>query len=198
MVSEALADRACIAGNLTLAAACLLALNLAFGMGLWKAMREHRRQVALQLAMDRCTGQDAQALRDTLRSVESWNTRIRGLRAALVGSTIAPQAKPPLLAALTASVVAQDLRLRAWTARQALALVPAGCGIAGFLRAPLPRLDYRRPPPDAVGLQALVWLEQPRAFELGGRTLYRRTDAQVERSATSWQARWGRFRPSLD
>lgn len=183
-------------GNLTLAMACILAVHLACGMGLWKAIREHRAQVGLQLKMDRCLGQEAQSLRDTLNQVEAWNGRIRALRLSIAAATVRPELRPPLTAALWASVRAQDVILTAWSARRAQALVPESCGISGWFRMPPPVLDYRRPPPDPMGPQALYWPDQPTEFQMEGHTLHRRSDARVSRNAQKWEAHWGRRRTS--
>ncbi|MFZ9594917.1 MAG: hypothetical protein ACO3A2_02445 [Bdellovibrionia bacterium] len=186
------------------------------GLGTLGFLRHWRFLVETQFRMDRCVGQAAQSLRDSLNTLESANREIGWIRKALVLAQANPELIPPLQVALQAEVVRQEVILGAWSLRKLRWSLPLSCGSILDRAWPLPDLNFHRPPADLIGLQALKWSgAMPQAFELKMTHSPRRAQATVEKGGGArdlgqkteggpiivnsqatglWQAHWGSAR----
>jgi hypothetical protein len=151
--------------------AALMAISLA-GMGTWGVMRHWRHVIELQLRLDRCVGEAALDLRQTLGRIEKENLAMEAARAAVaIGTVLAPEAAAALREALEAAVAAQEAEIGRWQIRRGLWIARRGCGEESWLwtRAPaLPKMPWHRPPPDVLGPKPLDWTggQEPLRIEL--------------------------------
>jgi hypothetical protein len=142
-------------GSLSLPLLLVFLAAVSAGFGFLGLLRHWRGLVTRQLELDRCVGLAAQALRSELNGLGRLNSLIIANRAALAAATLAPEARPPLQAALKAETLAQEVLRRSWSARR-LEWQLRGC--AGSHRVPpLPELPLERPPPDPLGERPLEW-----------------------------------------
>ncbi len=132
------------------------------GFGIWGVQRQWKKNVELQLALDRCVESEALALRSQLRSLASANVRIRAIRQALAASSIVPKAAAALRVALTAQVAMQEANRATLALRQAWARAPKRCGGAVYAWIDAPMLV--RDPPDLLGPRPLRWLSPQKAI----------------------------------
>jgi len=154
-------------GSLQLPLVLALVAITAGAMGSCKLLQRWRSLVELQLRLDRCVGQAALELKDTLEKIASTNQKIRTLRASILASGGVPGAIPPLQAALISAARYQDIKRVSWKAQNVLWLSRQKCGNALDIPIPLPALQWTRDPPDAIGPQPLRWNGlRPEVFHL--------------------------------
>lgn len=179
-----------------------LALIVASGTLFWGMFRHWRRLVETQLRIDRCTGEVAQSLESTLETIDSGNRRLEALRASMAASPLLPGSQAPISAAMLAEATRQDMALLRWKALSVAWITRARCGSAADQPAPLPRLEWLRPPPDPLGPRPLVWSSgiQPDQFILRLSHPPRLSGARVWKEkglSEEWNAKWvfpkGRF-----
>lgn len=144
-------------GSLQLPLALALIAITAGAMGSCRLLHRWRALVELQLRLDRCVGQAALELKDTLEKITSTNQKIRVLRASILASGGVPGAIPPLQAALISAAQYQDTKRTSWEMQRVLWLSRQKCGNPLDIPIPLPALQWTRDPPDAVGPQPLRW-----------------------------------------
>src|SRR4051812_19040280 len=98
-------------GQVMLPMALALAVLALASFGVWGVLRHWRHLVETQLRLDRCVGETALRLRDTVRRVESSNREMRILRESIAAAllTLNTEAIPPLRLALEAELSRQEL-----------------------------------------------------------------------------------------
>lgn len=180
----------------------LVAISL-MGFGTWGVMRRWRHLTETQLRLDRCVGDVALELKGTLNRIERANGRMRKARALNIPlSLLNPPAAEALKKLLMLQSALQDLEQFRWQARRARWLVQKGCGDAGKLMAPLPAMDWKRPPDDPLGPMPLQWIGANRRLQILLFESSRSAVAAIEAESInmtgeligeySWKAAWTR------
>jgi hypothetical protein len=171
------------------------------GFGIWGSQRQWKKDVELQLGLDRCVGEAALELAGLMNSLAHSNRRIEVNRAAIEAAKGFPPVVVPLEAALLVQFGIQEAQRFRWKAKTLQWRVPGFCARSQY--AKLPDLPLTRDLPDAIGPQALRWDRIPGAqLELqilAGRTP-RHSAAKVEGKTgdayfTGWKANWMRPNP---
>ncbi len=144
-----------------------LALVMEAIIGLSTLVEGWHQQVKRQLQVNGCVGQVSQKLATTLNQIQFTNQRMWELRFAVIAMQAWPPGIPPLQALLKVVALIQDGILISWKVRQGQWWAQQGCGfsqvttkrklkqLASF--RPLVSLEFRRDPPDFLGMQPLVW-----------------------------------------
>lgn len=181
----------------------LLGGTFSLGVGLWSVLRRERMAQRLQLQALSCVGLQALLFKDLQNAIETQNEEIQVLRASIAASIAAPEVLPPLRAALSSLVLAQDLSLAAHQAREFVWQLEPPCRDLGILplvaRHPAP--GWQRPPADPLGPNPLKRPEgAPESFEFSMEARQRRIERHAfahvlfERTTNTWTAAWGRPR----
>jgi len=160
-----------IEGALSLVLATVLVLISMTGFGFWGLMRDWRRQVELQLRLNRCVGKTAQVLRDYLNTIAALNSEIERVRSEIkaleeIGAETSLNANIVTLGQeLAQSVLKQEEERVRWEERTG----QVGCSRMMIPSLPKiePEVRIHRPPADHVGPQPLVWAGQiPQSFQI--------------------------------
>lgn len=170
-------------------------------LGTWGFLHHWKNLARLQLRLDRCAGEAALELRDTLNSLDSSNREIDYLRAAIsTAGSLNPYARATLQTLLSAEVIRQEITLNKWRVRQAVWITKRGCGGSRDLARPLPSLTLVRDPPDATGPQRLRWAEgKPESFRISVSHSPRHGAAKIKGGSQNafefekWTAQWANF-----
>ena len=188
-------------GVLTIPMALSILIIATSGLTLWGMLRHWKNLAETQLRLDRCAGQTAQELRDTLSSLESSNFRIKGLRIARGATAIAPPVSAALEIALLAQVAIQEIQRAKWEVTRLRWLTHLRCGSLKDMPSPLPSMKWLRDPPDAIGPNALRWEgEWPKDFQIqvthypraaGARVFYSTQTVKEELlDQHNWKTEW--------
>lgn len=139
----------------------LLILGTAFALAMLALLGlslRWRYHVQTQRRLDGCVAETARHLREVQRSIESANRRLQIERAALATAlAVNPTAAPPIRLTIQAEAAIQEARRMSWALTQAKWIARRGCDGKTDSFFPLPRLAWRRPPPDALGPRPLEW-----------------------------------------
>lgn len=167
------------------------------GLMTWGILRLWRHHAETQLRLDQCVGHTALELKERLKSIDSSNLIIKGLREAIAAAqaSLHPELIPPLQEALEGEVFEQEAVQAKWDFAQASWIARRGCdGKSGDLGIPLPSMQWMRPPPDLLGQRPLVWTgSHPADLRIQLIHLPRAAAARVsERTDTKgdWHAKW--------
>lgn len=153
------ADRPSEAGSIALPLLLLSVVLVGAALSTLGYAMLWRSKANLQLRLDRCVEDTARELAAVQNAIEGANLRIRTERAAAVAAAVPTfggsiRAVQPVLVAEAAYQEAQRMR---WLLRQGRWIANRGCDRKGDAFAPLPRLNWSRPPPDGIGPRELVW-----------------------------------------
>lgn len=183
-------------GTLAIPLSLALLILLFSALALWGLLRHWQKLTEIQLRLDKCTGQAALELRNTINFIETANGRIEKIRIALASATLtgalAPEAVVALRAALTSQIALQDLRKAKWQLKRVSWLATGECTRRGDRPVPLPSLDCQRDPPDEIGQRPLRWKgEVPEDFQIAAYHSPRAAGARVARQkGKEWHAEW--------
>lgn len=182
-------------GQMLLTLALALSVAVTAAIGLWSVMHGWRKQVALQLRLDRCSGETALRMVRSLREAERINLGIHAARAGVAANLAAPPAAAPFRVALKALVLRQEWLETEWRARQLAWIARRGCSSGSDIALPLPAFPYSRLPADILGENILVSKgASGKRLLIHLRRSPRRATAVIEGEsnafATRWKTRW--------
>lgn len=154
-----------------------------------------RARVTTQKRIDDCVAQHARELKETITSIERGNLRIQVERAAMVASLaagpVAPAAIRAFKAVIRVEVLYQETLRAKWGLRQLAWIAKRGCDSKRDAFFPLPRMAWKRPPPDVISEQPLEWEPgQPKSLRIRLWKHPRYATALVENTRDRWNARW--------
>lgn len=182
-------------GSIQLPLAICLFVVAITAIGFVLRMHEWRHQMETQLRIDRCVSEKARQLKAWTLSIEAGNDRIRALRGLLLASTLLPESRAPIEAALRAQSAWQQVILARWRAASLVWLAKRGCD-GKDLPWPLPGPPWVTESPDLLGPKPVVWPQGVlRHFTVTLLHLPRRSAAKVweeSNGKNSWHAAWVR------
>jgi hypothetical protein len=146
-------------------------------------LRAWHREAALQLALDRCSGEAALALRSRVRAIETSIQRFRIFKA----GQLIPKFGATATALLKLELANQQRLEVEWVAASAGWFV-SGCSRGRWTLSGYPSFAWRREAPDLLGPGNLApHPERPKSFRLELKEGARRSIALVERGAPGTQ-----------
>lgn len=180
-------------GGFALLPLAFLAAALATAaLGVLGLQETWRRQVEVQLRLDRCAAHAALLLARIQGSISRENQRITLTRAAKATALAAGQGQIAAAASAALEVMArsQDLQRMRWVAAQARLSLQRGCRLDPLGRYSRPGpLPWHRPPPDPIGLRPLEWpAKMPSRIAIHFRHQNRSSHAAVRRQESEWIA----------
>lgn len=186
-------------GAIGLPIALALGVFTTSAISLWKLRRDWERTVKTQLSLDRCVGEAAAWVENSISATQFANLRMKAIRSALGASTALPPARAALQAALEAEGVLQILRGIAWKSHELRWLVKPCGSVTGFAEQSFPGDPWHVPLRDGLGPQPSEWKGEEDGFAFRVRTSRQRSFALLEKNGSGWTPKWrDPDRPSLD
>ncbi|MCM0607069.1 MAG: hypothetical protein KA715_13350 [Xanthomonadaceae bacterium] len=155
--------------------------------GLFGVQAAWRKAISSQWEADHSLARTMMDFRDKMNAIESSNSRMEKIRAAIAAAPLAVIFNPGLIttlkAALQVEALMQKERVVSWKMKQGWGLIT---------HSTLPDLPWSIDPPDLIGERPLRWIGASEYF-LGGRQVkQRRSEVYVYRKQDSlWHARFG-------
>ncbi len=166
-------------GAVSVPIALLVGISMSFGIGTWTLLHRWRVLTALQLRLDRCTGEAVQDTRKAFERIQLLNRAIRVARATLEASIVLPEAAEAAHEALKVAAAAQEALAGAWRAKRAFWVIRRGCGGSGDRASALPALPWTRDPPDVIGPKPMRWDSDSSTFRVQATNGTRRSAARL-------------------
>lgn len=172
--------------------------------GMWGILHQWRKNVEQQFRLNECVAKAALKFKESLEDIDSTNFQISGIRYSIAAAALlAPEALASLKIALKTEILRQEAILATWKLQEVKWVSQYACGkMGGDILTPLPRLNFRRDPPDLIGENGLSWIGvQPSEFKISARHKSRKAGAKIYGNrnnnqspksfiSKSWTAEW--------